>query len=82
MENSTPGWQQDSTGGYKTLEAPHLDSVLMYTPTGSTDSALSTPAESMESQSFEGRDRLLSRSPSKKPGVFTVSFNFFKPQFH
>lgn len=51
-----------------------LDPVLIYSPTGSTDTPTSTPAGSMDSEVFEGRDRLLSKSPRKGPNVFTVSF--------
>ena len=70
----TPDWQLDSTDGDKPLGPPQLDPVLIYSPTGSTDTLPSTPAGSMDSEVFEGRDRLLSRSPRKGPNVFTVSF--------
>jgi len=69
-ESTKPDWQLDSTEEGKTLEPPHLDPVLIYTPTGSMDSPPTTPAGSMES--YEGRDRLLSSSPRKKPHVFTM----------
>ena len=72
-ESSSSDWRLDSTEGDKTLDLPQLDPVLIYTPTGSTDSPPSTPAGSMESEPYEARDRLLSRSPRKKPNVFTVS---------
>lgn len=72
-ESTKPDWQLDSTEEGKILEPPHLDPVLIYTPTGSMDSPPTTPAGFMDSESYEGRDRLLSSSPRKKPHVFTVS---------
>lgn len=70
----SPDWQLDSTDGGKPPGPPQLDPVLIYSPTGSMDTPPSTPAGSMDSELFEGRDRLLSRSPRKGPNVFTVSF--------
>lgn len=69
----SPDWQLDSSDGGKP-GPPQLDPVLIYSPTGSMDTPPSTPAGSMDSELFEGRDRLLSRSPRKGPNVFTVSF--------
>lgn len=77
----TPDWQLDSTDSTdddKTRGPPQLDPVLIYTPTGSMETPSSTPAGSTDSEVFEGRDRLLSRSPRKGPNVFTVSFETFK----
>ena len=71
--SSGSDWQLVCTEDEKGLEPPQLDPVLIYTPTGSTDSPFSTPAGSMDSESYEARDRLLSRSPRVKPSVFTVS---------
>ena len=71
---SIPDWHLDITDGDKTLGPPQLDPVLIYCPAGSTDTSPSTPVSSTGSELFEGRDRLLSRSPRKGPNVFTVSF--------
>ena len=73
----TRDWQlesTDSTDDDKTRGPPQLDPVLIYTPTGSMETPSSTPAGSTDSEVFEGRDRLLSRSPRKGPNVFTVNF--------
>ena len=73
----THEWQFDSTNSTddgKTRGPPQLDPVLIYTPTGSMETPSGTPAGSTDSEVFEGRDRLLSRSPRKGPNVFTVSF--------
>ena len=66
------GWQHGNTDGDKDADAPELNSVLIYSQSASTATPPSTPAGSVDSELFEGRERLLSRSPSKGPNVFTV----------
>lgn len=66
------GWQHGSTDGDKDADVPKLNSVLIYSQSASTATPPSTPAGSVDSELFEGRERLLSRSPSKGPHVFTM----------
>ncbi|RMX59744.1 hypothetical protein pdam_00021002 [Pocillopora damicornis] len=66
------GWQHGSTDGDKDADVPQLNSVLIYSQSASTATPPSTPAGSVDSELFEGRERLLSRSPSKGPHVFTM----------
>lgn len=71
-ESSNSGWQHDVSESEKAQEPPQLDPILIYTPSGSMTTPPSTFEGSLDSEPYEGRDRLLSRSPRKKPNVFTM----------
>ncbi|XP_067044886.1 tuberin-like isoform X1 [Acropora muricata] len=57
----------------KTMEPAQLDPVLIYSPSGSLTSPSSTTSQSLESEPYETRDRLLSQSPRKPANVFTMT---------
>ena len=56
------------------MEPAQLDPVLIYSSSGSLTLPSSTTVESLESEPYETRDRLLSQSPRKPANVFTVDF--------
>lgn len=55
------------------MEPAQLDPVLIYSSSGSLTSPSSTTVESLESEPYETRDRLLSQSPRKPANVFTMT---------